>query len=90
VQYAWKILELKPTGVETGEAGNETATKLKRTAPQNPDDGTKQEVFTKATHDFRFGADKEGQFLCVFSRWYNTKHPELAGDWGEMQIALIG
>ena len=88
VQYAWKILETKPTGVESEEAGNETATKLKR-GPQHPDDGTKQEVFTKATHDFQFGADKEGQFLCVFTRWYNTKHPELAGNWSEMQIVMI-
>jgi hypothetical protein len=83
VQYAWKIMETKPT------TAGRTAVPATNPAPQHPDDGTRQEVFTKATHDFRFGADKEGKFLCVWTRWYNTKHPELAGDWSQMQVVMI-
>jgi len=89
VQYAWKIMDTKPNAVESEEAGNETATKLKR-GPQNPDDGTKQEFFSGATHEFIFGADKEGMYLCIWTRWFHSKHPELAGAWSEMQTVLIG
>jgi hypothetical protein len=58
--------------------------------PLHPDDGTKQEFFSGATHEFTLGADKEGKYLCMWTRWFNSKHPELAGNWSEMQIALIG
>jgi hypothetical protein len=58
--------------------------------PLHPDDGTKQEFFSGATHEFILGASNEGKYLCMWSRWYNSKHPELAGDWSEMQMALIG
>ncbi|MBI3501982.1 MAG: hypothetical protein HY063_09320 [Bacteroidetes bacterium] len=62
---------------------------LPQPVPQHPDDGTRQEFFSGATKQFNFGADKEGKFLCVWSRWYNSKHPELAGDWNEMQTVRI-
>jgi hypothetical protein len=58
--------------------------------PQHPDDGTKQEFFSGASHEFIFGADKEGKYLCSWTRWFNSKHPELSGDWSEMQTVLIG
>ena len=64
-------------------------TPLPQPVPQHPDDGTKQEFFSGATHQFSFGADKEGKWLCAWSRWFNSKHPELAGDWNEMQTVRI-
>jgi hypothetical protein len=57
--------------------------------PQHPDDGTKQEFFNEATHLFVFGADKEGKYLCMWTRWFNIKHADLAGEWSEMQTLLI-
>ncbi len=57
--------------------------------PQHPDDGAKQEFFSGATHQFAFGAANKGKYLYVWSRWYNSKHPEIAGDWNARQVELI-
>ncbi|HEX7415256.1 MAG TPA: hypothetical protein VF411_14520 [Bacteroidia bacterium] len=57
--------------------------------PLHPSDGTTKEFFSGATHQFSFGADKRAKYLYVWSRWYNSKHPELAGDWNSMQMLLI-
>ncbi|HEX7415022.1 MAG TPA: hypothetical protein VF411_13340 [Bacteroidia bacterium] len=58
-------------------------------APTHPDDGCKQEFFSGATHQFAFGASKKGKHLYSWSRWYNSKHPEIAGDWNARQVELI-
>ena len=58
------------------------AYKIGDPAPANPSDGTTKEISTKAS--FRFHAGKTGVKMYVFFRWYNTKHPELAGSWGNM------
>ena len=57
--------------------------------PQHPDDGTTQEFYSGATHQFVLGADKKSMYLYSWSRWYNSKHPELAGDWNARQVTLI-
>ncbi len=57
--------------------------------PQNPDDGAKQEFYSGATHQFNFGTANSDKWLCAWSRWFNSKHPELAGDWNEMQTIRI-
>ncbi|MHB8259172.1 MAG: hypothetical protein ACYDCN_05935 [Bacteroidia bacterium] len=57
--------------------------------PAHPDDGAKQEFFSGATQQFSFGADKKGKYLYVWSRWFNSKHPEIAGDWNARQVVLI-
>jgi hypothetical protein len=58
--------------------------------PQHAHDGTQQEFYSGATHEFSFGDENEGKYLCLWTRWFNSKHPELAGDWSEMQTVLIG
>ncbi|HEX7414744.1 MAG TPA: hypothetical protein VF411_11940 [Bacteroidia bacterium] len=57
--------------------------------PQHPQDGTTKEFFSGSTHQFAFGADKKGKYLYTWSRWYNSKHPEIAGDWNARQVELI-
>ena len=57
--------------------------------PQHPDDGTTQEFFSGASHQFILGAANKGKYLYTWSRWYNSKHPELAGDWNARQVILI-
>jgi len=57
--------------------------------PQHPDDGANQEFFSGATHQFTFGASNKGKYLYTWSRWYNSKHPEIAGDWNARQVELI-
>ena len=105
VQYAYLIMDENPSTVAARTAAVMNSNAAARTSttaatapipvplpvpvPQNPDDGAKQEFYSGATHQFNFGADKEGKYLCVWSRWFNSKHPELAGDWNEMQIVRI-
>ncbi|MHB8402868.1 MAG: hypothetical protein ACYDCN_12730 [Bacteroidia bacterium] len=57
--------------------------------PEHPDDGTKQEFFSGATKEFSFGADKKGKYLYSWSRFFNSKHPELASAWNARQVELI-
>ncbi|MBI3500733.1 MAG: hypothetical protein HY063_02975 [Bacteroidetes bacterium] len=97
VQYAYVIMDENPktiaqrtAAVVSANAKSTVPVPLPQPVPQHPDDGTRQEFFSGATHDFKFGAAAEGKYLCVWSRWFNSKHPELAGDWNEMQTVLIG
>jgi hypothetical protein len=57
--------------------------------PAHPDDRTAQVFYSGATHPFSLGASNKGNYLYVWSRWYNSKHPELAGDWNSRQVILI-
>lgn len=53
--------------------------------PQHPDDGATQVFYSGATNQFAYGAGSKGKYLYVWSRWYNSKHPEIAGDWNARQ-----
>ncbi len=56
----------------------------------NPNDtGMTKEIFTKALFVFHCGPQNVGKRLIAFGRWYNTKHPELAGPWTDIIIVVI-
>lgn len=57
--------------------------------PQHAQDGTTKEFYSGAIHEFNFGEQHTDKWVCMFSRWYNTKHPTIAGDWNKMQIFKI-
>jgi hypothetical protein len=58
--------------------------------PVNTDDtATSREVFTHASFTMHAGTANVGKRLYVFARWYNTKHPELAGPWSPMAQMMI-
>jgi hypothetical protein len=73
VQYAWKVFATK------AETANPDLT---------PDDMTK-DINTKAAFEFDAGFVNQGKWLVIYFRWYNTKHPELAGDWCSMITMAI-
>jgi hypothetical protein len=44
---------------------------------------------TRAIFDLALGAENGGKRIYIFLRWYNTKHPELAGPWSDMQTSFL-
>lgn len=44
---------------------------------------------TKATFTLNAGAENSGLRIYIYFRWFNTKHPELAGPWSDQQNTLI-
>ncbi len=104
VQYAYLILDKKPedqaaaitAALKLNDAAritnpaNPVLVPVPAAPPQHPDDSTKQEYHSGASHLFHLGAANTGCYLYVWSRWYNSKHPELAGSWSERQVVLIG
>jgi hypothetical protein len=51
--------------------------------------GLKTGLSTKASFTLSLGAESAKEELFIFFRWYNTKHPELAGPWSSVQTTLI-
>ena len=46
--------------------------------------GLTQGFSSRASFSFSTGADNGGKSLYILFRWYNTKHPDLAGPWCAM------
>lgn len=44
---------------------------------------------TKASFTLHVGAENSGQSLFIYFRWNNTKHPDLAGPWCQLQKHFI-
>jgi hypothetical protein len=51
--------------------------------------GLIQGLSTRANFDLPLGAQNGGKRVYLFLRWYNTKHPELAGPWSDMQSTFL-
>jgi hypothetical protein len=51
--------------------------------------GLTKDLSTKAAFTLPLGPENSAQYLYIYFRWYNTKHPELAGPWSGLQTALI-
>lgn len=48
-----------------------------------------KEISTKAMIRLSVGAENSGKNLYIYFRWYNTKHPLIAGPWSSLQTSLI-
>jgi hypothetical protein len=59
-------------------------------APTPDTKGMVKEFHTKSQFMLSLGVENIGRRLLLFSRWYNTKHPELAGPWSPITVVLIG
>jgi len=60
------------------------------TAPTEAnEDILKKDLSTKATFNMVLGSGNAGKNLYIYFRWYNTKHPELAGPWSSLQTTMI-
>ena len=60
------------------------------TAPTGADDaGLNKEISTHASFTLNLGTSASEKKLYIFFRWYNTKHPDLAGPWCSLQTTLV-
>ena len=58
--------------------------------PTSPSaEGMIRDLSTKGSFNFSVGDNNGGKNLYIYFRWYNTKHPELAGPWSNIQIIWI-
>jgi hypothetical protein len=73
VQYAWKVFATKE------ETANPNLT---------PEEMTR-DISTKARFEFDAGFANQGKWLVIYFRWYNTKRPNLAGQWSAMTTLAI-
>lgn len=53
------------------------------------DENMDMDISTKGSFMLQLGASNEGKRLYIYFRWYNTKHPEIAGPWSAMQTTII-
>ena len=51
--------------------------------------GLTKDLSTKASFTLALGPENSAKYLYIYFRWYNTKHPELAGPWSGLQTVLI-
>jgi hypothetical protein len=51
--------------------------------------GLTKELSSKAAFTLLLGAGSSTKTLYIYFRWFNTRHPELAGPWCALQIAVI-
>lgn len=60
------------------------------TPPSSAEDAIlDKDLSTKASFVLPAGAEKIGLHLYIYFRWFNTKHPELAGPWSDLESTLI-
>lgn len=94
VQLAYEITDLRnnnnngggtPTPPGPDRPGEERDNRI----PTPADKGMTKEIFTKSQFTFHAGAENVGKRLVAFMRWYNTKHPELAGPWTAITVVVI-
>jgi len=52
-------------------------------------DGLSKDLSTKGSFTLALGADAAAKSLFIYFRWFNTKHPELAGPWSTLQTTLL-
>jgi hypothetical protein len=60
------------------------------TPPESADAaGLYRNVSTRATFTLALGSGTSTKYLYIYFRWYNTKHPELAGPWTRLVSTVI-
>jgi len=60
------------------------------TPPESADAvGLNRNVSTRATFTLSLGSGVSAKSLYIYLRWYNTKHPELAGPWTRLVSTVI-
>jgi len=59
-------------------------------APDSADaENLRRDISTRASFILPLGSICSGKNLFIYFRWYNTKHPELAGPWSAMMTTLV-
>jgi hypothetical protein len=87
VMAAYSVID--PVDIASAAAsGNELSSKVK--APRSATECSERLTISRSTINLDLGPDSSGKKLYLFLRWYNTKHPELAGPWSSAMIVNIG
>ena len=61
-----------------------------KTPPGSAKDKTlEKDLSSKASFTLSLELGNTGQYLYIYFRWYNTKHPDLSGPWSALQTILI-
>ena len=61
-----------------------------KTPPGSAKDKTlEKDLSSKASFTLSLELGNTGQYLYIYFRWYNTKHPDLSGPWSALQTVLI-
>ena len=59
-------------------------------APDSADaENLRRDISTRASFILPLGSICSGKNLYIYFRWYNTKHPDLAGPWSALMTTLI-
>lgn len=53
------------------------------------DDNLEMNISTKGAFMLQGGVACEGKRLYIYFRWYNTKHPDIAGPWSQLQTTIV-
>ncbi len=78
------------TAIIEGADSVQCVYKIGTTPPVSADDdGMKTNLSTKASFSLDLGTENSGKTLYVYFRWFNTKHPELAGPWSTLYVTVI-
>jgi hypothetical protein len=60
------------------------------TPPTEVNENTmKKDISSKASFNLSLGLGNAGKNLYIYFRWFNSKHPELAGPWSALQVTMI-
>ncbi len=83
-------LSSERAGIDEGANCVQYAFKVGETAPVSADaENMRREISTKASFILALGSATSAQNLYIYFRWYNTKHPDLAGPWSALMTTLI-
>jgi len=80
----------KRPSIPDGADSVQYAWQLGGTAPVSAEDaGLKSGLSSHAAFNLNLPAGSTGKYLYIFFRWYNTKHPNLAGPWCSLLTVLV-
>ena len=64
--------------------------KVGKTPPDSADEpGLEKDLSSRATFILTLGPGSSANYLYIYFRWYNTRHPRLAGPWSGLNITMI-
>jgi len=90
VNIKCRNLSSERAGIEEGANCVQYSYIVGEKAPVSADDeNMKREISTKASFILALGSASSTQSLFIYFRWYNTKHPGLAGPWSALMTTFI-
>jgi len=64
--------------------------KVGKTPPASAEEaGLSKDLSSKAIFTLTLGPGNSGNYLYIYFRWYNTRHPRLAGPWSSLNSTMI-